>query len=60
MSLKPGKPDDNSPAAPEADEPDFDSTLDVLERARQGDGEAARVLIFRCTPRLVTSAAVRT
>jgi RNA polymerase sigma factor (sigma-70 family) len=29
------------------DETEFDSTLDVLERARQGDGSAARVLIER-------------
>lgn len=47
VALKPGNPDDETPAAPKADEPDFDSTLDVLERARLGDGEAARVLIER-------------
>jgi RNA polymerase sigma factor (sigma-70 family) len=34
------------PAEPDADT-EFDSTLDVLERARGGDGAAARVLIER-------------
>jgi len=32
---------------PDADIPDCDSTLDVLAKARTGDGEAARVLIER-------------
>ena len=47
VPLKPGNPDDDTPMAPQTDEPDFDSTLDVLDRARQGDAEAARVLIER-------------
>lgn len=33
--------------APDADTPDCDSTLDVLAKARTGDGVAARVLIER-------------
>ncbi|MGE3474057.1 MAG: RNA polymerase sigma factor [Vicinamibacterales bacterium] len=46
------KPDDAKAAADglptdPASDPAFDSTLDVLERAREGDGEAARVLIER-------------
>ncbi len=47
VPLKPGNPDDEPPAIARAEEPDFDSTLDVLERARQGDSDAARVLIER-------------
>lgn len=39
------------PQTPDASQPgdgdEYDSTLDVLERAKQGDGEAARVLIER-------------
>jgi RNA polymerase sigma-70 factor (ECF subfamily) len=46
VSVKPiSNPDQQSPVA--NDETEFDSTLDVLERARQGDGSAARVLIER-------------
>lgn len=37
---------DGVPTDPDSD-PAFDSTLDVLERAREGNGEAARVLIER-------------
>lgn len=42
------KPVGNSKESVQADdETEFDSTLDVLERARSGDGSAARVLIER-------------
>ncbi len=47
MPVKSGDSDDNTTTTPQSDAPDFDSTLDVLERARTGDGEAARVLIER-------------
>lgn len=41
-------PDDTDDQPGDTPEPaDCDSTLDVLERARQGDGDAARVLIER-------------
>ena len=41
-------PDDTDDQPGDVPEPaDCDSTLDVLERARQGDGDAARVLIER-------------
>ena len=48
MSSKPGSnPDHPSDDRPSDDETAFDSTLDVLAKARQGDGSAARVLIER-------------
>lgn len=48
MVVKPDRTEDDTPTmAPPDDEPDFDSTLDVLERARKGDSAAARVLIER-------------
>ena len=48
MSSKPGSnSDDASDLRPADDETAFDSTLDVLEKARQGDSSAARVLIER-------------
>lgn len=50
MSAKPtvsAGPSDAVDVADTPDAPDCDSTLDVLARARTGDGEAARVLIER-------------
>ena len=48
MSAKPTSPAESSDEEdPESDTPDFDSTLDVLPRARSGDAAAARVLIER-------------
>jgi RNA polymerase sigma-70 factor (ECF subfamily) len=50
VSAKPAtsKPAESPADVPATDEPaEFDSTLDVLVRARTGDGEAARVLIER-------------
>ena len=48
MSSKPGSnPDHPSDDRSSDDETAFDSTLDVLAKARQGDGSAARVLIER-------------
>jgi len=45
--LKPSNNPEDQPDPASDDQPEFDSTLDVLERARQGDGSAARVLIER-------------
>lgn len=48
MSAKPPSPAKSSDKPdPVDDATEFDSTLDVLARARTGDGEAARVLIER-------------
>ncbi|MEQ1913025.1 MAG: sigma factor, partial [Vicinamibacterales bacterium] len=48
MSAKPPSPAKSSDRPDAADDAtEFDSTLDVLARARTGDGEAARVLIER-------------
>ena len=46
MSVKPVRSSKESVPATD-NETEFDSTLDVLERARKGDGSAARVLIER-------------
>ena len=46
MSVKPVRSSKESVPATD-NETEFDSTLDVLERARNGDGSAARVLIER-------------
>jgi RNA polymerase sigma factor (sigma-70 family) len=48
VSAKPTSPAESSDRVdPEAHTPEFDSTLDVLPRARSGDAAAARVLIER-------------
>jgi RNA polymerase sigma factor (sigma-70 family) len=47
VSVKPISNPKDQPAPIADDETEFDSTLDVLERARKGDGSAARVLIER-------------
>jgi RNA polymerase sigma factor (sigma-70 family) len=47
VSGKPISKPDDQPSPIADDETEFDSTLDVLERARKGDGSAARVLIER-------------